>query len=241
VNATPTSGTAPLRVNFDGSASSDPDGDALSYTWDFGDGQQGSGATLSHTYEAAGSFTAVLTVDDGRGGTATAGVAITVTAQPGPPPSVDWDPRLDSLGVFLEEASVTPGAWYWKLVSTVFESDGEIFPPPSGGSESNGTHSIYIRTLAADGMPIENQRAFGAWPTGNPTNVAPLFTKGAIDGFWGDFAMSGGNWCPFFPEGPRGPYGAYIADAPSDQVWGMGMPCNRHVSYRLTWQWTQKE
>ena len=34
----PTSGGTPLGVFFDGDASTDPDGDALTYSWDFGDG-----------------------------------------------------------------------------------------------------------------------------------------------------------------------------------------------------------
>ena len=45
-------------------------------------------------------------------------------------------------------------------------------------------------------------------------------------------------------DGPRGPDGARVApvtDVASDEVWGMGMPCNRHVSYRLTWKWSQKD
>lgn len=53
-------------VNFDGSASSDPDGSVASYVWDFGDG---TGATTtsplaSHTYAAAGNFSASLRVID---------------------------------------------------------------------------------------------------------------------------------------------------------------------------------
>jgi PKD repeat protein len=58
-------------VNFKGSGSSDPDGDSLSYTWDFGDGSSSSAANPSHTY-AAGNYTARLTVSDGRGKSASA-------------------------------------------------------------------------------------------------------------------------------------------------------------------------
>ena len=54
-------------VTFDGRASSDPDGDALAYRWDFdGDGaQDAEGAEITHSYPAAGTFQATLTVDDG--------------------------------------------------------------------------------------------------------------------------------------------------------------------------------
>jgi len=58
-----------LTCSFDGRASSDPDGDALTYTWGFGDNSSGSGATTSHTYASAGTYNVTLTVSDGRGGT----------------------------------------------------------------------------------------------------------------------------------------------------------------------------
>ena len=53
-------------VEFNGSASSDPNDDTLTYAWDFGDGAMGSGAALVHTYAAAGTYTVTLTVDDGQ-------------------------------------------------------------------------------------------------------------------------------------------------------------------------------
>ncbi len=56
--ANPTSGVPPLAVNFDGRGSSDPDGDALTYSWQFGDNTSGSGATTSHTYSSSGTFVA---------------------------------------------------------------------------------------------------------------------------------------------------------------------------------------
>ncbi len=64
--ATPASGSYPLLVDFDGTGSTDPEDDALSYAWDFGDGNNGSGAEISHTYTAQGVYTATLTVDDGQ-------------------------------------------------------------------------------------------------------------------------------------------------------------------------------
>jgi glucose/arabinose dehydrogenase len=72
-SATPQVGSAPLLVAFNASASTDPDKDPLTYSWDFGDGSPaGSGVTVNHTYENSGMYTAVLTVSDGRGGSATA-------------------------------------------------------------------------------------------------------------------------------------------------------------------------
>ena len=64
VIATPTSGTAPFEVSFDGSGSSDANGDELSYTWTFGDDTTSSGVTTSHTFQDPGTYTATLTVSD---------------------------------------------------------------------------------------------------------------------------------------------------------------------------------
>ena len=49
----------------------DPDSDAITYTWDFGDGTTGAGEQISHAYTLAGHFIALVTVTDGKGGEAT--------------------------------------------------------------------------------------------------------------------------------------------------------------------------
>lgn len=83
VACTPTTGPAPLNVSCNGSASSDSDGSIVSYDWNFGDGTTGSGATVSHTYAAAGTFTATLVVTDNAGAQGTASAVITPTSSGG--------------------------------------------------------------------------------------------------------------------------------------------------------------
>ena len=67
---------------FDASASSDPDGDALMYSWVFGDGAVANGAMVNHAYVGNGTYVATLAVTDARGATATTSRAITVANLP---------------------------------------------------------------------------------------------------------------------------------------------------------------
>lgn len=64
--ASPTLGEAPLKVSFNASGSSDPDGTIAQYEWDFNnDGTvDATGVTTTHTYSLPGLYTAVLTVTD---------------------------------------------------------------------------------------------------------------------------------------------------------------------------------
>ncbi|MHC1765372.1 MAG: PKD domain-containing protein [Verrucomicrobiia bacterium] len=88
IDAAPLSGTGPLLVQFNGSASYDPDASLVGYAWNFGDGTSASGAVASHTYAAAGSYTATLTVTDSSGLTGTASVTVTVLAPNNAPAAV---------------------------------------------------------------------------------------------------------------------------------------------------------
>ena len=80
--ANPESGTAPLNVSFDASASADSDGQVTTYAWSFGDNQNGTGKTVQHSYANPGTYSVTLTVTDDAGGKGAAQKQITVTAKP---------------------------------------------------------------------------------------------------------------------------------------------------------------
>ncbi|MGI5479777.1 ThuA domain-containing protein [Streptomyces lavendofoliae] len=78
-SANRTSGTAPLRVAFSSGGTTDADGDALTYSWDFGDGTATStAANPVHTYRKNGTYTATVTARDPSGRTGSASVRVVV-------------------------------------------------------------------------------------------------------------------------------------------------------------------
>ena len=60
-------GGAHDEILFDAGKSSDPDGDAISYYWDFGDGEKASGKVVTHKYLNPGTYKVILQVDDNTG------------------------------------------------------------------------------------------------------------------------------------------------------------------------------
>lgn len=76
-------GCYPLTVSFNATGSQDPDGNISQYSWNFGDGSTGSGATVNHTYTTIGSFSVVLTITDNDGATNTASSVITISSLDG--------------------------------------------------------------------------------------------------------------------------------------------------------------
>ncbi len=80
-SATPSSGPAPLNVQFTGAAT-DPDGDSLTYSWDFGDGTTSNSPSPSHSYASNGVYSARLTVVGGDDTITAAPIRVTVGAPP---------------------------------------------------------------------------------------------------------------------------------------------------------------
>jgi flagellin-like protein len=69
-----------LTVTFDASGSSASDGTIISYAWNFGDGNTGTGTSLSHTYNSARTYTVSLTVTDNGGYTGSTSHKVTVSS-----------------------------------------------------------------------------------------------------------------------------------------------------------------
>jgi len=68
-------------VRFDAGASYDPDGQIVSYTWDFGDGSTGTGKLASYRYDVQGTYAVMLTVHDNDAGVRSTTIELTVTVE----------------------------------------------------------------------------------------------------------------------------------------------------------------
>jgi len=111
--ASPTSGTSPLTVNVNASASTYEGGTITSYAWDWGDARTGFGVSASHAFFSTGSqtFTITLTVttNDGRAATATRNVTVTSAGGTTPAPSGAPSARFDIVDDVAQGAAGTTG------------------------------------------------------------------------------------------------------------------------------------
>ncbi len=110
ITAEPFEGVAPLTVTFDAGGSSYPNGQIVSYEWDFGDGspKQVNTSKLVYKYTQIGSFTAKVTAIGSDNSRSTAEIPVNVrpvplaacfevTTEQGPAPlTVEFDPRCST-------------------------------------------------------------------------------------------------------------------------------------------------
>ena len=163
--ANPTSGDAPLTVVFDASASSDPDGDALVFSWNFGDGGTAAGPSVSHSYASAGTYNAVVTVSDGRGGSGTASVRIDVgNTAPVPVINTPTDTQLFRVGETVtlngaatdaQDGSLPDNRLTWEVILHHNNDHTHPFVPATAGNNITFTAPAPEDLAAAAGSFLE--------------------------------------------------------------------------------------
>jgi len=114
----PYNGSVGISLLFDGSVSTDPDNDVLTFSWDFGDGSSVTGTAPSHTYADSGLFNVRLTVADQRGGVETAETMATILGR----------------SVQNHAPMANPGASYHAFVGELVHFDGSGSTDPDGDS-----------------------------------------------------------------------------------------------------------
>lgn len=138
---------------------------------------------------------------------------------PPPLPQVDWDQRLDLLGIRLTRVEPLVG---WRLIAAKY-----LDPV-----EADGKHHVYFKALNADGSPRAGIRFIVDW-VGRRADENPGITVTNKSGE-GNFPI----FINMHPELKDGPVFATSLDQLGDRVDGMGLPNNHHVSFVLTYQLT---
>ena len=145
----PYSGTEGVAVAFDGSGSTDPDGNALSYAWTFGDGATGTGVAPAHAYAASGTYTVTLTVTDTRGASSSPVTTTATVSNAAPVVNAGPDQTVSTGSPVTLNASFTDGVNDGPWGYGIDWGDGSAQTTGSTSSESSPITATH--TYAAGG------------------------------------------------------------------------------------------
>jgi len=160
-----TTGPVPFAVTLSGAPSSDPDGEIKTYSWDFGDGAQGTGKSVAHTYTAVGTYTIILTVIDNWDAADQAAKTVYVTAaEPaGPTASFTMSPSSGTspLNVTVDAAASSYAAGTISAYEWTFGDGGNGFGRTTTHtyfSSGSQTFTVTLLVRASDGKTATASR-----------------------------------------------------------------------------------
>jgi glucose/arabinose dehydrogenase/PKD repeat protein len=182
-SANPTSGQAPLTVNFSSAGSSDPEGQPLSYSWTFGDNTTSTAANPAHTYAQPGQYTARLTVSDGTNATLAPPVTISVGSPPTATVTSPTDGAFFNAGDVIsfsgtgtdpDDGTLPASAFTWNID---FLHEGHVHPGtpvtgirsgtftiPTTGHDFSGNTRYRISLTVTDSSGLTSTRSVIIWP-----------------------------------------------------------------------------
>lgn len=147
LSADKTSGTAPVAINFTARGSSDPEGGALTYAWDFGDGSTDTGVDVSKTYQAAGTYPVSVRVTDAGGLSSAASLTVNVTAPVIQPSMYVASIQMSGFTQRLQR--------YATATVTIRDNQGNVVPGVSISGRWSGVVSASLSgTTGADGRVV---------------------------------------------------------------------------------------
>ncbi|HRD26003.1 MAG TPA: PKD domain-containing protein [Methanoculleus sp.] len=171
-SATPTTGTAPLTVQFTDASTNAP----TAWSWNFGDGGTSDQQHPSHTYNEPGTYTVSLTATNAGGSdTKTKTGHITVTAPILPPVAGFWaSPTTGTAPLtvqFTDASTNAPTGYFW----TFGDGRTSIAQSPSHTYSTAGTYTVALTVTNAGGSDTETKNGYitvSAAPPTAPTAAA---------------------------------------------------------------------
>lgn len=155
---------APYLVEFNGGESVDPEGRALTYEWQFGDGTTASGSSTPHVYKHGGEYRPTLIVKTGDGRTnTTVGAPVFVTEAP----NATSAPAIQGQAEVGAHLTCDKGRWAGypsPTYAVIWDRDGT--PTGTTGedylvSSADASHKIWCEVTASNEVGHSTERSEG--------------------------------------------------------------------------------
>jgi parallel beta-helix repeat protein len=156
-SATPTSGDAPLTVNFTDQSTNTP----TSWLWDFGDNSTATEQNPSHIYTAAGNYTVNLTVSNAGGSDSEVKTEYIIVSEPLPgAPVANFTANVTSgtapLTVeFTDISTGSPTSWQWDFNNDGIVDSTEQTPVYTYSTVGNYTVNLMVSNAGGNDSEVK--------------------------------------------------------------------------------------